>query len=89
MKMMLSSVLCQIVNNTVNLECAVCNSVGNPAHCGPKVGIVIIQVVIDVVKPQGNIVADPVFVRYLWKNLKNLKINTLASVGCFSSGVVE
>ena len=63
--MMVPSVCRQVVGHAVDGEGAVCDSVRDPTHRGPEVGIVVFQVVVDVVETEVHVAKDAIFVRDL------------------------
>ncbi len=50
MKVMFSPILGQIESHSIYLEGAVGNAVGNPAHSSSEIGVVIDNVIINIVK---------------------------------------
>ncbi len=69
--MMFSSILGQVVSDSVDGEAAVGDAVGHAADGGAEVRIVVKQVVVDVVVAERNVTKVAVFVGHL-KNTESL-----------------
>ncbi len=67
---MFSSILGQVVSDSVDGEAAVGDAVGHPADGGSKIRIVVEQVVVDVVVAERNVTKVAVFVGHLKKHEK-------------------